>query len=575
MSSAGYGAFFDTFARGRYQFASSAKTHTIHHQTGTLDWYIFFGTNGSEILKSYYHLIGAPKSVPIWAMGPVFWRDENKGGAAEILDDAARFDALKIPVTAWFVDRPYSDGAHRWSKMNFGKGFENPGQWIQQLKNDHGVEFMTWTATAFFGDARFNHHLDDWHTYMDVSDDTSVKAFQAELAKNQYAYGVKGHKMDRADENFPSYAPWTDRSVSEPERRNKYVYLFAKIHHDALTEAWGKDHFSFARAGIHRVQPYLSAIWAGDPRSSWHGFRGNFANAMRSGFIGFPVWGSDVGGYLGDGDIPEDLYTRWLQAGSMSGLFEVKLDGAGGQGKDRMPWHYPKSLQDQFRKVCEDRMNLLPTLYSLANTSGTTGVLMQPMAYADLTDPETYSIWDQYYLGDSILVAPVFDRSEEREVYFPKGKWYDFDNPRIQYEGGQRITIPAPLEKLPRFVKANSLYLTGNIYRGSDRNWKPAETHLTLHAFPGIKGEQTTFHYIDPSDPEHVLPITMHTKSSAVEIQLPGLPHATQVQWIADKKTKSAKWNGESIAFKTTDSIYGCSIEEGELESGGTLLIEY
>ena len=37
MSSVGYGSFFDTFAKGRYQFAINGITE-IYHQTGTLDW---------------------------------------------------------------------------------------------------------------------------------------------------------------------------------------------------------------------------------------------------------------------------------------------------------------------------------------------------------------------------------------------------------------------------------------------------------------------------------------------------------------------------------------------------------
>ena len=531
MSSAGYGAFYDTFARGRYQFATTNEQHSIHHDTGTLDWYIFFGKNGTDILRSYYALIGAPKAVPSWAMGPVLWRDENSGGAAEILEDAQKFDDLRIPATAWFVDRPYSDGAHKWSHMNFGKGFENPGQWIRELREKHNVEFMTWTATAFFGDARFNHHLDDWHTYLDLSDPQNISAFQQELKNQQYVYGVKGHKMDRADENFPSYAPWFDASVGEPERRNKYVYLFAKTHHDALENAWGTDQFNFARAAIHRVQPYLSAVWGGDPRSSWDGFQGNFANAMRAGFIGFPIWGSDVGGYLGPGNIPEDLYIRWLQAGSMSGLFEIKLDGSGGMGNDRVPWHYPESLQNVFRTVCEQRMDLIPTLYSLANTSATHGVLMQPMAYADLKNPITYDIWDQFLIGDTILVAPVFTKSNHRKIYLPEGTWHEMDHPKKLHKGGRWIEMEVPLEVLPRFVKSNRIYVTGNTIKGSNQSWEPEGSALVIHVFPGSEKSEFSFSYIDPSQPGVVKEIQLKHKTGASQLTIPALNHPILVRW--------------------------------------------
>jgi len=574
MSSAGYGAFFDTFARGRYQFANSKGVHIIHHDTGELDWYVFPGTNGTQILKGYYQLIGAPKYVPIWALGPVLWRDENKGGAEEILDDANRFDELAIPATAWMVDRPYSDGGHKWSKMNFGAGFEHPELWLKELRSKHGVEFITWTATAFFGDARFHHHLDDWHTYLDLSDPESVVAFKEELARQQYTYGVKGHKMDRADEQFSAYSPWADSSVTEPFRRNKYVYLFAKVHDEALTQAWGKDQFSFARSAIHRTQPYLSGLWGGDPRSNWDGFRGNFANAMRAGFIGFPIWGSDVGGYIGDGRIPEDLYIRWLQAGSMSGLFEIKLDGSGGQGEDRVPWHYPESLQNEFRKVCNERMDLLPTLYSFANTSAHRGVLMQPMAYANLQDSNTWEIWDQYYFGDSILVAPVFSPDNRRSVYLPEGVWYDFDNPDIRYEGGQRITIDVPLEKYPRFVHENSMYLTGSIFRGSNRNWEKVPAMLTLHVFPGKKESHYVFDFVDPTDSDQEKPIKMLADADEARIHIPAQTHRLSVNWVCPQAVRQVEWNGNNIAVFDEPLAVG-ELEIPEASAGGELRLIY
>ena len=88
-------------------------------------------------------------------MGPVLWRDDNSGGAAEIMDDAQRFDALKIPGHCLVCRSTLQRWCTPMVKMNFGEGFENPEKWIAKLKEAHGVEFMTWTATAFFGDARF------------------------------------------------------------------------------------------------------------------------------------------------------------------------------------------------------------------------------------------------------------------------------------------------------------------------------------------------------------------------------------------------------------------------------------
>ena len=50
LSSNGYGSFFDTFAKGRYTFGINGITE-IYHQSGRLDWYIFYGPAGNKIHK--------------------------------------------------------------------------------------------------------------------------------------------------------------------------------------------------------------------------------------------------------------------------------------------------------------------------------------------------------------------------------------------------------------------------------------------------------------------------------------------------------------------------------------------
>ncbi|MBD5782469.1 glycoside hydrolase family 31 protein [Pelagicoccus sp. NFK12] len=539
ISSHGYGAFFDTFGAGQYDFAINGR-HKIHHETGTLDWYVFFGDDGRAIHQAYYELIGAPKSLPLWAVGPVGWRDQNDGGAAEILDDLQRFEDLRLPFTSWFVDRPYSDGANEWSLMNFNAKFAKPEEWISTIREDHGIEFMTWTATAFFGDTPMPKHLPGGFTYADLSDPATVALYQQKLTELQHSVGVKGHKMDRADEHLPNWEKWADETVAIGERRNKYAYLFAKTHDESLRRTWGDDQFTFSRAAIHRAQPYLSAIWGGDPRTSWQGLQGNAANAMRASFMGFPVWGTDVGGYLGPGYIDTDLYLRWTQFGIFNGLLEIKFDGSGGDGPDRMPWSYDKTFQSDFRELLELRMALLPYLHSLANTSATNGPLMQPLAYRHLDDPNTYDIWDQYYVGDGLLVAPVLTPGTAREVYLPAGKWYRFDfaeGVQSAHEGQRAMGVQAALDEIPLFVRANSLMVTGDIYRGNSRNWLEGEANtLVIHAFPGGIGEQTSFTYIDSKDDNKPKTITLTRTDESVKVVAPELTQEVTIEVYLDGK---------------------------------------
>jgi alpha-D-xyloside xylohydrolase len=546
MSSYGYGAFFDSFARGRYEFAINGKNR-IHHDTGSLDWYVFPGDDGREIHRAYFALIGAPKAVPVWALGPVGWRDQNDGGAPEILDDIEHMTTMQIPFTAWFVDRPYSEGANAWSKMNFAPAFKNPDVWIGRIRRDYGLEFMTWASPATFGDTRFPRHLAGHYTYLDLSDPATVAAYEDALRLEQYAHGVKGHKIDRADESFPIDEPWQDEAVPPAERRNRYVYLLQKTQDEALRAAWGPDQFTFARAAIQRVQPFLSALWGGDPRSTWEGLAGNFANAARAAFLGFPVWGTDSGGYLGEGRIPEELFVRWLEAASMSGLFEIKLDGAGGSGEDRLPWHYDGALQTRFRAICAERMRMIPYLYSLAHTSAVNGTLMQPLAYRHLADPKTWDVWDEFYAGDAILVAPVLQPGESRSVYLPKGEWRDFDEPAKRFAGGRTYEIAAPIDKLPRFVRENSLLVSGNVYQGNDRRWSNADPMLIIDAFPGHGASSTEFTYVDLNDDDVEKAIRLARSGRTVTLSAPAMVVDTQLRVVLDIAPGAVTLDGEDV----------------------------
>lgn len=545
ISSKGYGSFFDTFARGVYSIAINGQ-HRIHHDTGELDWYIFPGDNGRQIHSAYFSLIGEPKTVPAWGLGPIGWRDHNDS-ASEILQDIERLTELRMPFTAWFVDRPYSDGVHGWEKMNFSQAFSSPGVWIEKIRKEYGLEFMTWTTPAFFGATPFKTHLDGDFSYIDLTDPVTVGAFKEKLTDQQLSIGVKGHKIDRADEGFPVYESWHDETVAPAFRRNKYAYLMAKMHDEALRDVWGDDQITFVRSAIHRSQPYVSAVWGGDPRTTWEGLQANFANAARSSFMGFPVWGTDVGGYQGDGYIPEDLYLRWMQAGSMTGLFEIKLDGAGGQGRDRMPWQYDSTFQDRFRAILDDRMQLIPYLYSLAQTSAVNGPIMQPPAYRHLDDENTFSVWDNFYVGEAIFVAPVLEPGTKKEFYLPKGQWRDFDSPDKRFTGGQTISVSAPLNILPRFVKANSLYVTGNIYSGNSELWKEAPKLLTLHAFPGGADSDSEFTYVDMLDSDKKKVFQMRRNSDEVVLVIPKIAYAKRVEVVVEEAPAIVMMNGKPI----------------------------
>ena len=547
MSSNGYSSFYDSFAKGQYRFAINGVTE-LYHQTGKLDWYIIYGPTGDEIFKTYYTIIGNPKYIPVWACGPIIWRDEDINGKNDVLDDAQKMADLRIPLTGLFVDRPYSHGSNEWSKMDFNEKFSDPKEWISELNNKYGMQLMTWVGPMTMADKDFPGLLPNFKGYIDLTNPDGVKEFGRRLKTNLYSVNVRGHKMDRADEEFPEYTMWYDKT-SFSEHRNKYIYLYAKVIDRFLQDSFGKDEFNFARAAFHRTQPYLSALWGGDSRSSWDGLAGSMANSIRCGFMGFPIWGSDVGGYLG-GWISEPLYARWLEFGTWSGMFEVKLDHSGGRGKDRPPWKYSKNLQDIFRNTCEQRMEMLPYIYSAANTSYKNGVVMKPLAYEYPFDSNTYDIWDEYLFGDAFLVAPVYDSTNSRSVYLPQGIWYDFNNLANVYEGGKTINITVPLNKIPVFVKNNSIYVTGTIYQGNEKIWsKKLNTDLTIHFFPGSAGNKTEYNYVDLNDSDKEKNISMESDNRKITLIIEQLKIALKLSIKSGSEPISVSLNGKEMEY--------------------------
>ena len=96
--------------------------------------------------------------------------------------------------------------------------------------------------------------------------------------------------------------------------------------------------------------------------------------------------------------------------------------------------------------------------------------IMRSLFFDFAHDPEIADIKDTYMFGREFLVSPVTmpmyygidnqiisNEPKVKEVYLPKGAdWYDFWEDEY-LEGGQWISCPAPIERMPLFVKAGSI----------------------------------------------------------------------------------------------------------------------
>jgi len=111
---------------------------------------------------------------------------------------------------------------------------------------------------------------------------------------------------------------------------------------------------------------------------------------------------------------------------------------------------------DDFRAAAEMKYKLMPYIYSQAYLSSQAGhPLLRAMFLEFPDDPTCWMIEDQYFFGSDILVAPLFEETDNRIVYLPEGQWVDYQTGAV-YKGQQWITIEAGQIPIIMLVRAGA-----------------------------------------------------------------------------------------------------------------------
>ena len=89
----------------------------------------------------------------------------------------------------------------------------------------------------------------------------------------------------------------------------------------------------------------------------------------------------------------------------------------------------------------------------MEETAKTGAPLIRTMFFEFPDDEKCWELPEQYMFGSDYLVAPVLELgARERSVYLPKGKWESLSDKKV-YNGGQTVTVPAPLDIMPVFKR--------------------------------------------------------------------------------------------------------------------------
>jgi len=115
----------------------------------------------------------------------------------------------------------------------------------------------------------------------------------------------------------------------------------------------------------------------------------------------------------------------------------------------------PAQMDDRTTALKELLRPYVEALLEEAHETGLTPV--RPLVFRYPDQGAAADRWDEWLLGDDLLVAPVWEVGDRgRTVWFPPGRWVDFwDRDRV-VEGPIQLEVDAPLDTLPLYVAEGS-----------------------------------------------------------------------------------------------------------------------
>lgn len=206
----------------------------------------------------------------------------------------------------------------------------------------------------------------------------------------------------------------------------------------------------FVGSGAH------AAHWTGDNGATWSDLQYSVVSLLSSGMFGVPFVGADICGFYFETN--EELCRRWSQVGAFYPFARSHSDIHTGPQEIYL-W---KSVTETASQAFHWRYRLLPFFYTLIYEAHRTGApLARPLFFEYPEDENTWSIDQQFLLGNSLLISPVLKQGETSvDAYFPKGIWYNLFDPSIMVRAvdhGVFKQLPAPHDTINVHVRQGSI----------------------------------------------------------------------------------------------------------------------
>lgn len=567
-----YGLFFDNTYKSHLDLGKENQDYYYYSAVdGNLDYYIIGGKTLKEIVTNYTYLTGRVPLPQKWMLG----YQQSRWGYSVSQDEVSRIaKALRdhdLPCDVLHFDIDYMDGYRVFTWRN--DTYDNPKKFIQELAQqgfrvmpiiDPGVKvdenywvYQEGLKKGYFakspdGTVYVNKVWPGDAVYPDFAR-KEVRDWWGENIKFLVDLGTCG-VWDDMNEPASFNGPLPDNIVfSDGEKEsthakihNVYGHNMAKATYDGLKKDTGKRPYVITRAAYAGTQKY-STVWTGDNQSLWPHLQMMIPQLCNLGLSGFAFAGTDLGGF--GADCTPELLCRWVEAAVFSPLFR---NHAAVGTRAQEPWAFGEPTLSIYRKYLKLRYHLISYLYDRFYHESKTGLpVMRPLVLNYPHDRAVQKMNDEYMIGEDILVAPIVNEGQTcRQVYLPEGNWLDFWT-GAEYVGKTNILVNAPLDKLPLFVKKNTILA-----------WDQSATHVNVEQHDLITfrlfGDHGSYvHYQDNgTDFEYengqynLYEIKMSENSSEIQLGHMGYDKPyKRIDLISDSRKASYRYNEENGSY--------------------------
>ncbi|MEZ0069495.1 alpha-D-xyloside xylohydrolase [Streptacidiphilus sp. MAP12-20] len=488
VSSRGYGMLWNSPAVGRVEFAAN-HTRWVSDRARQIDYWLTVGDSPAAILSSYAAATGFPSPMPEWSSG--FWQSKLRyRDQEELLAVAREYARRGLPLSVVVIDYLHWRRLGDW---DFNRdAWPDPLAMVDEL-HALGIEpavsvwpsvsplsssFAPMREAGMLASADNGAMLTGNWPDGDSPDEIGVAFYDAtdararaflwdKLEASYYKLGIRAFWLDGCEPEIRP-APHTLTYAAGPgtEVANLYPREHARGVFEQMRAAGETAVLSLTRSAWAGSQRYGVALWSGDIPATFEALADSIRAGLNVAMSGIPWWNTDIGGFHGgDPDEPayRELVVRWFQFGAFCPIF--RLHGhreprtshgtVGDGGGPNEVWSYGPDAYEAITSVLRLRERLRPYIHAHLRDGEQTGIpLMRPLLLAFPDDPAAWEVEDQYLFGPDILVAPVTELgARQRRVYLPAGaEWTHSDSGR-RYPGGGHVTVDAPLDRIPLFVR--------------------------------------------------------------------------------------------------------------------------